>query len=493
MLLLYIFITLMFFVLLFKNKKNNEKTLSHPPNPKVTPFFGNLMTLNKLDPILHLAYHSFCQQLGKVFRVNIFGEWFAVISDFGDMKEVHSGKQATDRGIPQTLNLLLSGKMTHNHGIIFNSGESWRETRRFVARTLKDMGFGKNTSEALVMEETSAFIAAIKKMADANDGVIDVERLFNKAALNVVWHLSAGERFDYDDAKMEKLYEFIEVFSCLGGEILGRPLGVFPVLRFFPPFRGAFNRAAYGLEKCREFLRESIENHEKTLDVDNPRDFIDTFLIAGQKNPALTKENLLHTCFDLFIAGTDTVSKTAMYAIVMMIKNPEIQTKVREEIINATGEDGLVTLAHKGNLPYTEATLNEVWRFCNVVPLPPPRKVAGQLKVKNYEIPSGTVLFSNSYSVHMDQEYWKDPETFRPERFLSENGQYHADERNIPFGIGARRCLGESLGRMENFLFFANTMKRFRLSCVDGKMPETRPTPAITSGPPDFKMKVTQL
>jgi len=493
MLLLYVFITLIFLIFLFKKKKN-DWSFSHPPNPKITPFLGNLLILNKLDPLLQLAYHSLCQQLGKVFRVSIFGEWFAVISDFNHMKEVHNGKQAVDRGIPQTLNLLLSGRMRHDHGIIFNSGECWKETRRFVARTLKDIGLGKKTSESLILEETQAFIAEIKKLAVTNDGIVDVELLFNKVALNVVWHFSAGERYDYDDAKMEKLYGFVEAFSCLGGEILGRPLGTFPALRFFPPFRGAFNRAASGLEKCRDFLRESIQKHEDTLDVNNPRDFIDNFLIAGHKNPILSKENLLHTCFDLFIAGTDTVSKTAMFAIVMMMKNPEIQAKVHDEIMNATGDSEFVTLADKDNLPYTEATLNEVWRFCNVVPLPPPRRVSGgRLKVNDYEIPGGTVLFSNSYTVHMDQDYWKDPETFRPERFLNEKGQYKSDERNIPFGIGARRCLGETLARMENLLFFANLLKRFRLECVDGKMPEIRPTPAITSGPPPFKMKVIAM
>ena len=67
-------------------------------------------------------------------------------------------------------------------------------------------------------------------------------------------------------------------------------MGTFPALRFFPPFRGAFNRAASGLEKCRDFLRESIQKHEDTLDVNNPRDFIDNFLIAGHKNPILSKE-----------------------------------------------------------------------------------------------------------------------------------------------------------------------------------------------------------
>ena len=71
-------------------------------------------------------------------------------------------------------------------------------------------------------------------------------------------------------------------------------MGRFPALRFFPPFRGAYKRAASGLEKCREFIRESIQKHEDSLDVNNPRDFIDKFLIAGPENPALTKAKKNH-------------------------------------------------------------------------------------------------------------------------------------------------------------------------------------------------------
>ena len=78
-----------------------------------------------------------------------------------------------------------------------------------------------------------------------------------------------------------------------------------------------------------------------------------------------------------------------MYVIVLMMKYPDIQNKVQEEIRKATGDNELVTLADKDKIPYTEATLNEVWRFCNIVPFTGPRKVAGQLKVGNFEIPSG--------------------------------------------------------------------------------------------------------
>ena len=90
-----------------------------------------------------------------------------------------------------------------------------------------------------------------------------------------------------------------------------------------------------------------------------------------------------------------------MYAIALMMKYPEIQNKVQEEIRKATGDNELVTLADKDNLPYTEATLNEVWRFCNIVPFSPPRKVAGLLKVGNFEIPSGVYFMTQKICIYL--------------------------------------------------------------------------------------------
>lgn len=43
---------------------------------------------------------------------------------------------------------------------------------------------------------------------------------------------------------------------------------------------------------------------------------------------------------------------------------------------------------------------------------------------------------NNLYSVHMDPEYWGDPENFRPERFINADGTFRKDERMIPFGKG---------------------------------------------------------
>ena len=288
-------------------------------------------------------------------------------------------------------------------GIIFNSGPEWRELRRFTLRTLRDFGMNQKGTEKLVLEECKSIKEAIDQMVKASEGVVNVNKLFNMAALNVVWHFIAAERFDdYDDKKMKELYQIVEHSNTMFKLVVGKPLGLFPILRHIPPFRSSFNEAHKGMTKCREFLAKTIRRHEETLDANEPRDFIDQFLIHMKNNPSpcLTKEQLLFCCLDIFAAGSETTNRSMMY-VVMLIHHPDKQEKVHDEIFDVTEGKDLVTLSDKESLPYTEAFLNEVWRFCNILPMPT-KQTSASLKLDHYEIPAGTDVLTNIYSVHMD-------------------------------------------------------------------------------------------
>lgn len=191
---------------------------------------------------------------------------------------------------------------------------------------------------------------------------------------------------------------------------------------------------------------------------------------------------------DLFLGGSETTSKSMMYAVAFLIHNAKVQAKVQEEVSKI--DKDVITWTDKDSLPYTEATLHEVWSLGNIAPYGPPRITSGPVNIAGYDFPKGTVVMHSTYSVHMDKKYWGDPEIFRPERFMTEDGKFKPDERTIPFGIGKRRCLGESLARMENFLFLANLMKNFRFSAAEGVMPELRPLAGLTNGPPPFYTKI---
>ena len=90
-------------------------------------------------------------------------------------------------------------------------------------------------------------------------------------------------------------------------------------------------------------------------------------------------------------------------------------------------------------------------------------KATADLTISGYSIPRGTHLVANFMSTHMDPEFWERPEDFCPDRFLDSTGTMLRDIPHFfPFSIGKRVCLGESLARVELFLFFTILVKNFQ-------------------------------
>ena len=68
-------------------------------------------------------------------------------------------------------------------------------------------------------------------------------------------------------------------------------------------------------------------------------------------------------------------------------------------------------------------------------------------------------VFYSVVSVLHDPKYFEDPSTFKPERFINNQGEFVPDEKVIYFGTGKRRCVGEILGRAEMYIFAAALIK----------------------------------
>ena len=140
---------------------------------------------------------------------------------------------------------------------------------------------------------------------------------------------------------------------------------------------------------------------------------------------------------DLFVAGTDTTATTLKWAILYLMLHPDIQRKIHEELDMVIGRERMPTLEDRKVLPYTEAVLLEIQRIATIVPLSVPHSTAYDTKLAGYDIPAGTFILSNLWAVHHDPKVWKDPEEFKPERFLNEDGTAVVQrEELIPFSIG---------------------------------------------------------
>ncbi|XP_073515165.1 vitamin D 25-hydroxylase isoform X2 [Phyllobates terribilis] len=170
----------------------------------------------------------------------------------------------------------------------------------------------------------------------------------------------------------------------------------------------------------------------------------------------------------------------------LFLKLTKMGVQVQQEIDLVVGPHRTPTFEERSSMPYTEAVLHEILRFCNIAPLGIFHATSRDTVVRGYSIPAGTTVITNLYSVHYDEKYWSDPEIFRPERFLDSSGQFAKREAFVPFSLGRRQCLGEPLARLELFLFFSAFLQRFHLSFPPGFIPNLKPKLGMTLQPQPY-------
>ncbi|XP_022240359.1 cytochrome P450 2U1-like isoform X2 [Limulus polyphemus] len=168
----------------------------------------------------------------------------------------------------------------------------------------------------------------------------------------------------------------------------------------------------------------------------------------------------------MIFAGTDTVSNTLYWGMKLMILHPEIQDRIYREIEEVVGKERLPSNAHRNNMPYTEATLMELQRFANIVPLSIFHSNPVETTFHGYTIPKRSIILANLWTVHRDPLEWPDPDKFVPSRFLDHDGKVVQKKGYIPFGIGKRACLGIPLAKIELFLFFTTILQSYRITAT---------------------------
>ena len=119
-------------------------------------------------------------------------------------------------------------------------------------------------------------------------------------------------------------------------------------------------------------------------------------------------------------------------------------------------------------------------------------KTMQTVEIEGFSIPKNTYLIGNFMSTHLDPEFWDEPEKFKPERFLDGDGKLLRETPNFfPLSIGKRVCLGESLARVELFLFFTALVKHCQFLPVPGSLPDpARCSIGITRIPDPFPCRV---
>ncbi|EWG41713.1 hypothetical protein FVEG_03770 [Fusarium verticillioides 7600] len=184
--------------------------------------------------------------------------------------------------------------------------------------------------------------------------------------------------------------------------------------------------------------------------------------------PDHSTKGLVDVAFSLVIGGTETTVTTITYGVWCILKNPNVEKKMLEELRTVeTNSDGLVEYPNLMNLPYLTAVIHKTLRISSPAPGILTRLVSsGGTKYGSHFLPADTSVSTAQRLIHYDPVLFPEPETFMPERWL-DNSDKASKKNLIPFGKGPRMCVGLNLSYMQAYVFLGNLIRRFDLSLQD--------------------------
>ncbi|XP_071485173.1 cytochrome P450 2U1-like [Diadema antillarum] len=358
-------------------------------------------------------------------------------------------------------------------------GPKQMEQRRFSLSALRSLGMGKSRMEQIIVEEARHLVARFaSRKSSAFLPYFDLAT----SVTNIISVFTFGKRIDSD------VGEFLDVLNNINEiQRCAEPFNFLPLLRFVP---------GSGYRKCRA-LQTQIDRYFQ-LRMKDAREgcpeqcFVRMYdsKIKAAKTVKSTEafhdeENLRAVVTDLFVAGFETTANTLQWALLFMLRHPDVQRRVQVELDQHIDAGRMPSLSDRAELPYTEATLLEIQRIASVAPLAVPHASTKDAVIGGYVIPKGTVILSNIWAIHHDPNLWENPDQFNPERFLDkETNQLRRRNELIPFCIGRRKCIGEQLANAELFLLFTHLMQRFHFRTPKGVAPPTLKTSCLVAHSP---------
>ncbi|XP_049987961.1 cytochrome P450 2B1 [Alexandromys fortis] len=440
--------------------RGHPKARGHlPPGPRPLPLLGNLLQMDRgglLNSFMQLR-----EKYGDVFTVHLGPRPVVMLYGTEAIKEalVDQAEAFSGRGTIAVVQPIFK-----DYGVVFANGERWKALRRFSLATMRDFGMGKRSVEERIQEEARCLVEELRKSQGAP---LDPTFLFQCITANIICSIVFGERFDYKDRQFLRLldlfYQTFSLISSFSSQVFELFSGF---LKYFP---GTHIQVSKNLQEILDYIGHSVEKHRETLDPNNPRDFIDTYLLRMEKEKSnqhteFHHQNLIISVLSLFFAGTETSSTTLRYGFLLMLKYPHVAERVQKEIDQVIGSHRPPNLDDRTKMPYTDAVIHEIQRFSDLIPIGVPHKVNKDTLFRGYLLPKNTEVYPILSSALHDPRYFEQPDAFNPDHFLDASGALKKIEAFMPFSTGKRICLGEGIARNELFLFFTTILQNFSVS-----------------------------
>jgi len=270
---------------------------------------------------------------------------------------------------------LYTGIIDHHYD------DEFRRQRKLSLSILKEFGFGKEIMEERIQAEVSVLLQQIldvKSLAFCPDNVV-MSRVLN-VIVSILFgrHMEDKALDELSSVTHEFMYSLTDLFIC----------DMFPVLRFLPKMRRGLATSVAAHDRLLHIVRSNIE----TSDEDS---FVRYYM--NREGRKLDREQLEYITRDFVIAGSETVTSTLLWALLLLAGRDGqcIQERLWKEIDSQVPRDRLPSVADHAHMPFLEATIYEVMRVGTVAPLAVSHCTSRDTTVGGYFIPANTMV---SYS-----------------------------------------------------------------------------------------------
>jgi unspecific monooxygenase len=433
-----------------------------PPSPPRAP--DNMTAFGRMMAIRESAIGSWGQRAYEedIVRGRFFGRSSFILNSPDAIRHVLVDNYENYTRTPASIRVL---RPVLGEGLLIAEGRAWKHQRRTLAPA-----FTPRAVTPLVPHMLAATDATIAKLKAVSNAPVDLREAMQRMTLEI----AGRTMFSFGmDRHGTALRDFVMEY---GGR-LAKPHVLDLLLPLGWPSPQDFARARFR-KRWTAFVAMLMAERRAAGKNDGapPRDLFD--LMGPARDPetgdAFSDEQLGDQIATMILAGHETTATALFWSLYLLALDPATQEELAAEVQGASVNDAL----DLERLKFTRAVVDETMRL-----YPPAfliaRSAAGLDTIAGMPVKKGDIVLVAPWLLHRHEKLWRDPNAFVPSRFLT--GTPPDRFAYLPFGVGARVCIGAHFALVEATLALAKMIGAFRVSLID-KAP-VMPVGVVTTQP----------
>lgn len=454
------------------------------PGPEPSLFLGNWKQL-KQDRLQ--VMEDWIRRYGKVFGFYEGEVPKVVVSDLDAIKEcfVKETHVFHDR-VP-----LIVDVEPIKSSLIGLKGDEWKRVRTVLSPSFSSAKMKLMWHTLSACGDTT--VDVISEHLDAGRAVFDITSLSQAFSMDVItkcalaWQVECQR--NNEDPVMRRLQK---ILLEVDEQLLATAVAL-PVLR--KVYAWIFSYLSYG-----KLFLLITDNLSKVISVrtaeitGKPRTTVDILqLMLDAKKEAdggtsgkaeITGEHMVANCFLFLAAGFETTATTVSFVLYELARHPEEQDRVFEEVASVLAENsGKLDYDDVQKLRRLDMVISECLRLYPPLVLFTTRVCERDTRLAGYTMPAGAHIILPTWHIHHTPDLWPEPYRFLPDRFMpdGEQGERRHPAAYVPFGLGARECIGRRFALLELKTVLAKLVSSYIFSvCEETEDPVELIVPAVT-------------